>query len=65
MFDPGGSQGRRLPVFGNVLCGEIMCIGATVDDLQRFLWRLDDPGLKNLQERYGRNTYAVRTAVNR
>ena len=48
-----------------LLCGEIMRIGATVDDLQRFFWRFDDPGLKNIQERYGRNTYAVRTAANR
>ena len=28
-------------------------------------WRIDDSGLKNLQEWYGRNIYTVRIAVNR
>ena len=32
--------------------------------LQRF-WKIDDSGLKHIQEWYGRNHIAVRIAVNR
>ena len=36
-----------------------------LDEAAAFLWRIDDSGPKSLQERYGRNMYAVRIAANR
>ena len=36
-----------------------------LDEAAAWFWRIDDSGLKSLQERYGRNIYAVRIEVNR
>ena len=36
-----------------------------LDEAVAFFWRIDDSGPKSLQERYGRNIYAVRIAANR
>ena len=67
MFDPGGPQGhlRACPYFGSwraLLCGEVYVRAGRGYSV---FWRIDDSGLKNLQEWYGRNIYAIRIAVNR
>ena len=36
-----------------------------LDEAAAFFFRIDDSGPKRLQERYGRNIYAVRIAANR
>ena len=36
-----------------------------LDEAAAVFWRIDDSGPKSLQERYGRNIYAVRIAANR
>ena len=36
-----------------------------LDEAAACFWRIDDSGPKSLQERYGRNIYAVRIAANR
>ena len=41
-----------------------LCVLERLVTMQRF-WRIEDSGFKNLQEWYGRNIYAVSTAVNR